>query len=92
MSVVTVTELQQRTRSMDRRFRDVIAAVLAIDANGISDADSPRTIPQWDSVTHLQLLLALEAEFGIQFSPEEMAQLSTIGLIRQRLANEVPGV
>ena len=70
---------------MDRRFRDVIQAVLAVDADAITDSDSPRSIPQWDSVTHLQLLLALEAEFGVQFSADEMAQLSSIGLIRRRL-------
>jgi len=72
---------------MDRRFRDVIEAVLAVDGSAITDTDSPRSIPQWDSVTHLQLLLALEDEFGVQFSPDEMAQLSTIGLIRQRLVS-----
>jgi acyl carrier protein len=71
---------------MDPRLRDVVAAVLGVDGSAITDSDSPRTIPQWDSVTHLQLLLALESEFGVQFSPDEMAQLSTIGLIRERLS------
>jgi acyl carrier protein len=70
---------------MDRRFRHVIEAVLAVDGGALKDSDSPRSIPQWDSVTHLQLLLALESEFGVQFTPEEMAKLSTIGLIRERL-------
>ena len=75
---------------MDPRLRDVVAAVLGVDGSAITDTDSPRTIPQWDSVTHLQLLLALESEFGVQFSPDEMAQLSTIGLIRQRLSDGSP--
>ncbi len=70
---------------MDGRFAAVIEAVLGVDANAVGDTDSARTIPQWDSVTHLQLLLALESEFGVQFSPEEMATLSTIGLIRERV-------
>ena len=58
---------------MDERFRSVIEAVLGIDGRTLKDDDSARTIPQWDSVAHLQLLLALESEFGVQFSPEEMA-------------------
>ena len=70
---------------MDRRFRDVIEAVLAVDSSRITDDDSPRSIPQWDSVKHLELLMAIEAEFDVQFSPDEMAQLNSIGLIRQRL-------
>ena len=76
---------------MDRRFREVIAAVLGVDSAAITDADSAQTIPHWDSVVHLQLLLALEAEFGVQFSPDEMAQLSTVGLIRQRVLRGVAG-
>ena len=70
---------------MDRRFRAVFEAVLAVDANAISDADSPKTIPQWDSVTHLQLMLALEEEFGLQFTPEDMMRLLTVGLIRNHV-------
>ena len=65
--------------------------MLGIEAGAIRDTDSPKSLPQWDSVMHLQLLLALEAEFGIQFSPDEMAQLSSIGLIKQRLKAEVSG-
>jgi acyl carrier protein len=63
----------------------VIAAVLGVDASGLTDGDSPRSLPQWDSVMHLQLLMALESEFSVEFSPDEMAQLSSIGVIRKRL-------
>ena len=68
-----------------------MGAVLGVDAGSIKDTDSPKSLPQWDSVTHLQLLLALEAEFGVQFSPDEMAQLSSVGLIKRRLRAEVTG-
>ena len=61
---------------------------MAVDGSRISDDDSPKSLPQWDSVKHLELLMAIEAEFGVQFSPDEMAQLNTIGLIRQRLGLE----
>jgi acyl carrier protein len=70
---------------MNSRFRDVIQSVLGVDGSRLTPDDSPRSIPQWESVTHLQLMLALETEFGVQFSPEEMAQLSTVGMIHDRL-------
>ena len=70
---------------MDSRFRATFEAVLGIDGSRLTDSDSPRSIPQWDSVTHLQLMLALESEFSIEFSPEEMAKLSSVGAIRERL-------
>ena len=39
---------------------------------------SPETIPTWDSLQHLNLVLALEEEFRIQFTPEEVEQLLSV--------------
>lgn len=41
---------------------------------------SPDTIPTWDSLQHLNLVLALEQEFRIQFTPEEVEQLLSVEL------------
>lgn len=71
--------------SVDARIRSVIASVFDTDGARLGDDDSPRTIPAWDSVNHIHLVLALEAEFGIQFDPGEVAGLTTVGLIRKRI-------
>jgi acyl carrier protein len=34
----------------------------------------------------LELVLALEAEFGVQFAVDEIATLNSLGVIRKRLA------
>ena len=39
---------------------------------------SPETIPTWDSLQHLNLVLALEQEFRIQFTPEEIEQILSV--------------
>jgi acyl carrier protein len=39
---------------------------------------SPETVPTWDSLQHLNLVLALEQEFRIQFTPEEVEQLLSV--------------
>jgi acyl carrier protein len=70
------------------RLNAVAAAVFGVDADGLTDDASPTTIPQWDSVGHLELVLALEAEFGVQFAVDEIATLNSLGVIRQRLAAE----
>ena len=41
--------------------------------------------PAWDSVGHLNLILALEAEFGVFFEPEEIAALRTLADVRAAL-------
>ena len=71
---------------LDRRLRQVMASVFNVDAARLTDADSSKTIPEWDSVNHMHLILSLEAEFGIQFDAGEIAELVNVGLIRQRIA------
>jgi acyl carrier protein len=56
------------------------ADVFQVDASTLSPASSPDTIESWDSLHHLSLVVALEQEFGVQISPEEIEQLLTIEL------------
>jgi acyl carrier protein len=69
-----------------QRLHDVMAAVFGIEASEIRPDASSATIAEWDSVRHLQLMLALEDEFGIQFDMDELATLRSVPLIRDRLA------
>ena len=58
------------------RVREIASDVLQADVTGES---SPETIENWDSVHHLNLVLALEEEYGFEFLPEEMDQAKTVG-------------
>ena len=45
-------------------------------------ADStPATLENWDSVQHLNLVLALEEEFGVKFDPEDMEAMQSIAQV-----------
>jgi acyl carrier protein len=41
---------------------------------------SPDNIANWDSLQHLNLVLALEQEFNVQFTPEEIEQILSVEL------------
>lgn len=71
--------------SIDDRLHRVCSDVFGIPANAIGDGDSPQTVEAWDSVGHLNLVLALEGEFGVQFEAEEIPDLVSVGAIRRRL-------
>jgi acyl carrier protein len=45
-------------------------------------------VESWDSVQHLNLVLALEEQFGIQFEPEEMDAMKNIGAIAGLVARK----
>jgi len=70
------------------RLRNVMSAVLGIAPSGIRDDASSTTIGEWDSVRHLQLMLALEEEFGIQLETEGLVSLTSVSLIEARLGVE----
>jgi len=58
-----------------RRVSEIASDVLQADVTAES---SPATVESWDSVHHLNLVLALEEEYGFQFLPEEMDQAQTV--------------
>jgi len=74
------------------RIRKVMGDVLGVDQATISDEATPGNIEQWDSLRHMNLVLALEDEFGIRFRDNQLEQLISFRLIelnlRERLPNE----
>uniref|UniRef100_Q01NR3 Carrier domain-containing protein n=1 Tax=Solibacter usitatus (strain Ellin6076) TaxID=234267 RepID=Q01NR3_SOLUE len=60
------------------RVQQIASDVLLADVTADS---SPETVESWDSVQHLNLILAVEEEYGFQFSPEEMDGAKTVGAI-----------
>ena len=47
----------------------------------ITMASTPNTIEAWDSLRLLDMVLALESEFDVQFSPDEIAEMTTVARI-----------
>ena len=77
---------------IDDRLQGLFRDVLGPQIPELGDDDSPETIEGWDSANHLGLMLALEAEFDVQLDVDEMANLTTVGAIRERVqAGAYPG-
>ncbi len=64
---------------MREDLREVFQAVFEIDS--VSEDDSVETIPNWDSVRHLSLILALEERFGVTFEAEKIPELTSVRAI-----------
>jgi acyl carrier protein len=74
------------------RTRAMVADIFGVPVEQVLPQSSPDTIETWDSINHLNLVLALEQEFGIQFTPEEIEQLLSVELIVALVAEKVPVV
>lgn len=58
---------------IESRLDRVLRATLAL--NDVPADLSQKNCAAWDSVNHLNLILALEAEFGVTFEPEQFGAL-----------------
>ena len=83
---------EEMTEPLLDRIRRVAADVLETSADKITLDSSPETIDTWDSVHHLNLVLALEQEFDLQFEPEEIDQMKDVRHILEILGSKVQQV
>lgn len=72
------------------RVRAIAADILQVPASSVSLQSSPETVESWDSVRHLDLVLALEQAFNLQFEPEEIDQMKNIERIVDILSAKAP--
>ena len=70
---------------MTERLYQIVAHVFGVPVKDIAEEDGPDTIESWDSLAHINLVLALEAEFGVALAPEDAAEMLSVGAIRQVL-------
>lgn len=72
------------TSTLDR-VRAAAADIFHVPASQLTAEASPRTIANWDSVEHLNLVVTLEQQFAVQFEPEEIEEMKSIGTIAEVL-------
>lgn len=67
---------------MEDRIKNIMSAVFEISISDIDDESSVDTIKSWDSLKHMNLIIALEEEFQITIPDEEVGNLITYPLIK----------
>lgn len=70
---------------MEERLRRVVAEVLDVSPESVTDETSPETVETWDSLTHLRLITAVEAEFEIQLSMQTIQSIQSVADLRAEL-------
>jgi acyl carrier protein len=67
------------------RVRRVLVDVLNVDVEQIQQDSSPDTVENWDSLNHINMVIALEQEFNVVFAADEIERLLTFKLIYERI-------
>jgi acyl carrier protein len=74
---------------MEDRVKKVMGSVFNVDIDLIKDNSSPDNIENWDSLKHMNLIIALEEEFEIEFDDEEIVDSMNYALILNIINHKV---
>lgn len=70
---------------MKEKVLQVVSRVMDVPVTELNEDSSPDTVAGWDSLKHMNLVLALEEELGVQFSDTQIVEMNSIGLILEIL-------
>ncbi len=56
---------------------DVLSEVFRVPTETLAGDSSPDTISSWDSLSHLEMVSALEARYGLRFNMREIQAMDT---------------
>lgn len=68
---------------INNRIVRVMEAVFELPIDEITDDFSPDNYASWDSLKHMNLVVALEEEFNIEFVDEEIVEMMKLSQIKK---------
>lgn len=70
-----------------KTVEDIISGALKIPPDAVRDGMGYQSIPEWDSLGHIDLMLAIEADTGTEISADMMVELVSVRAIRKYIGD-----
>ncbi len=64
--------------NVERKVNEIIAGILEVSVDKINDDTAIGDLVEWDSLHHIQIISAIEKEFGFRFTPDVMLDLEDV--------------
>jgi acyl carrier protein len=64
------------------RLKELMATMLRVSVSTINEESSMDNVPNWDSLRHMNLVLALEDEFKITIPDEDAGNITSYKMIK----------
>ena len=75
---------------LNAKLQEVFRRVFDDNGLTITDEMSAEDIDAWDSLNHIQLIVAVEKDFEVKFKNSEIARLANVGDLKALLAKRKP--
>jgi acyl carrier protein len=73
---------------MRDQLRALVAGALDVPVDQVPPDASPENVPQWDSLHHIELMLALELEYGVVVTTDVLPTLLSLEAIEEFLRDQ----
>jgi len=74
---------------VDSKLREILANALDIEPEELDDNASQKNISEWDSFALMTMVAALEEEFKIDLTLEEIMEMQSLQKIKQVLVKKL---
>ncbi|HEX3250563.1 MAG TPA: acyl carrier protein [Pyrinomonadaceae bacterium] len=72
---------------MGKKLEQLLAELLQIPVTQITGELAMKDLDVWDSLKHMELIAALEQQFDLQLSFDEIVAMRSVGDIKRVLSN-----
>ncbi len=73
---------------MQNKIKKIFSKIVGINIAKIKPKTSPENTKKWDSLAHMNLVMAFEKEFKIKFTDEEINEMLNYELIEEIILNK----
>jgi acyl carrier protein len=74
---------------MKERVLNIVSNIMNWPLKKIHEHSSPEDIDTWDSLNQINLVLALEEEFGVKFTDDQIVEMLSVQSIIETLERTV---
>ena len=74
---------------MKTKLREILAAAIDVDSDDLTDISSPDNTPEWDSFAHMTMVAAMEEEFKITLTLDEVKSMQTLPIIGEVISQKL---
>jgi acyl carrier protein len=71
------------------QVNEVFRAVLGDAKLAIGPETTAKDVPEWDSLTHVELIVAIEKRFKIKFTSREVRRFQNVGEMCETIAQKL---
>lgn len=61
------------------RVAEIVGGIVSNRSLALTEATTASEVPGWDSLTHIQIIIAVEKAFKLRLKSSEVAQLDNVG-------------